>query len=250
MNASDIRYRRPHARPGAMAIVLLFWLIWPSEGVGADRDNNIAPAIEAQKGRATDQQPAQETGGEGVESVRQKTGEEIASQCNECHGEGGHSETPDIPSIGGFSSFAIVDLLDTYRMELRTPRAVELPDGAETDMKQVANALAEDDAWAVADYYSKQPWRPHEQSFDADLAARGARIHDEKCDKCHHDGGRDPEFDLPITSGQWREYLVGEFENFDSGRRALSKKMKEKYDTLSAADKQAIIELYVSAGNY
>ena len=79
--------------------------------------------------------------------------------------------------------------------------------------------------------------------------ARGARIHDEKCDKCHHDGGRDPEFDLPITAGQWREYLAAEFESFDSGRKALSKKTKEKYDTLSAADRQAIIELYVSRGN-
>ena len=206
--------------------------------------------IGEQGSRETDQKPAQETGGGDVEPARQKTGEEIASQCNECHGEEGHSETPDIPSIGGFSSFAIVDLLDTYRMGLRTPRTVDLTDGTETDMKQVVDALSEDDQWAVADYYAMQPWRPHEQTFDADLAARGAGIHDEKCDKCHHDGGRDPEFDLPITSGQWREYLAAEFENFDSGRRALSKKMKEKYDTLSAADKQAIIELFVSAGDY
>ena len=174
----------------------------------------------------------------------------MSAKCDECHGEGGRSETPDIPSIGGFTDFAIVELLDTYQMGLRTPRTVALPDGTETDMGQIAQALSDDDAWAVAEYYSRQTWRPHEQRFDADLAAAGARIHDEKCDKCHHDGGRDPEFDLPITAGQWREYLVAEFENFDSGRRALSKKMKEKYDTLSAADKRAIIELYVSAGEY
>ena len=40
-----------------------------------------------------------------------------------------------------------------------------------------------------------------------------------------------------------------EFEDFDSGERKMSRKMKEKYDTLSAEDKKAILELYVSGGN-
>lgn len=246
MNTDDFQYRSFAVLPKPIAAFSIIWLIWQPAGVGAD----IAAAIEDQGVRELGQKPAEEMNIPGIEQVGRKTGEEIASQCNECHGDGGHSETPEIPSIGGFSSFAIVDLLDTYRMGLRTPTTVDLPDGTETDMEQVANALSEDDQWAVAQYYSMQPWRPHEQTFDADLAARGARIHDEKCDKCHHDGGRDPEFDLPITAGQWRDYLAAEFENFDSGRRALSNKMKEKYDTLSASDKQAIIELYVSAGKY
>ena len=181
MNQGFVRYRRSHALPQTAAIAAVFisfWLIWPSAGNATGEQNEIAQMIGEQGSRETDQKPAQETGGEGVESVRQKTGEEIASQCNECHGEGGHSETPDIPSIGGFSSFAIVDLLDTYRMGLRTPRTVDLTDGTETDMKQVVDALSEDDQWAVADYYAMQPWRPHEQTFDADLAVRGAGIHD------------------------------------------------------------------------
>ena len=232
------------------AVVLPFCLTCPSEGNATGEQDEPGQAIKAQGSRDGDHRAVEETDGEGIEQVHGKTGEDIASQCNTCHGEGGHSTTPEIPSIGGFSAFAIVDLLDTYRMGLRTPTTVDLPDGTETDMEQVVHALSEDDQWAVAEYYSMQPWRPREQNFDADLAARGARIHDEKCDKCHHDGGRDPEFDLPITAGQWREYLVAEFENFDSGRRALSTKMKEKYDTLSASGKRAIIELYVSAGKY
>ena len=43
---------------------------------------------------------------------------------------------------------------------------------------------------------------------------------------------------------------MAEFENFDSGRRNMPDKMKKKYDTLTAADKRAIIELYVSNGGY
>ena len=179
-----------------------------------------------------------------------KTGEEVAEQCNECHGEGGNSETPDIPSIAGFSMLATMDLLDTYRMGLRQSRTITLPDGSETNMEEVANALSEADEFAVVTYYANRKWRPHDQPFDSALARRGAEVHAERCEKCHYDGGRDPSSDLPVSAGQWREYLVAEFDNFDSGRRAMSDKMREKYDTLSPADKQAIIELYVSAGNY
>ena len=174
----------------------------------------------------------------------------VAKHCNQCHGENGHSETPDIPSIAGFSMLATMDLLDTYRMGLRAARTVKLPDGTETNMEEVAESLSEEDELEVVIYYANQQWRPRLQPFDADLARRGAVVHEEKCDRCHYEGGRDPESDLPLSAGQWREYLEAEFENFDSGRRAMSDKMKEKYDTLSAADKQAIIELYVSAGNY
>ena len=177
------------------------------------------------------------------------SGEQIASQCAECHGKGGHSATLDIPSIAGFSMLATMDLLDTYRMGLRAARTVELPDGTKTDMATVAESLSDEDEWAVVVYYANQPWRPHEQPFDANLARLGAEIHAQKCDRCHYDGGRDPESDLPISAGQWREYLEAEFDNFDAGRRAMSDKMREKYDTLSPTDKRAIIEMYVSAGN-
>ena len=179
-------------------------------------------------------------------------GEEVASRCNECHGEGGHSETPDIPSIAGFSMLATMDLLDTYRMGLRKARTVTLPDGSETNMEEVANSLSDDDEIGPLSSIT----RTHGVALPRSGVRRGRgqseapRIHAERCERCHYDGGRDPESDLPLSAGQWREYLVAEFDNFDSGRRAMSEKMKEKYDTLSAADKQAIIELYVSAGNY
>lgn len=52
--------------------------------------------------------------------------------------------------------------------------------------------------------------------------------------------------------------MATEFENFDSGaprvaarmKKARMKKarMKKKYDTLSRADNDALLELYVSAG--
>lgn len=180
-----------------------------------------------------------------------ETGEEIANRlCVDCHGEAGRSETRDIPSIGGFSEFAIMDLLESYRLGFRKARAITLDDGSENDMQQVVDALSDDEIEAVAVYYSEQEWRPHEQPFDAELARRGAAIHSRKCGKCHPKGGSEPDADHALLAGQWRDYLARELRNFASGERRMADKMKQKFDTLSESDKDALLELYVSAGKY
>ena len=180
-----------------------------------------------------------------------ETGEEIAErECRECHGPLGRSEQADIPSIGGFSEFAIMDLLDSYLLGFRQARAVALEDGSEKDMLEVVESMSEDAIEAVALYYAAQTWEPHEQPFDAEQARRGARIHARKCAKCHLKEGSVPEADHALLSGQWRDYLAAEFRDFDSGARRMADKMKQKYDTLSPADKAALLELYVSAGKY
>ena len=179
------------------------------------------------------------------------TGEEIAErECRECHGPLGRSEQPDIPSIGGFSEFAIMDLLDSYALGFRQARPVVLEDGSEKDMLEVVESMSEDAIEVVAVYYAAQTWQPHEQPFDAEQARRGARIHARKCAKCHLKEGSVPEADHALLAGQWRDYLAAEFRDFDSGARRMADKMKQKYDTLSSADKAALLELYVSAGKY
>lgn len=184
-------------------------------------------------------------------SLAAETGEEVANRlCAECHGEFGRSDTRDIPSIGGFSEFAIADLLDSYRQGFRKARSITLEDGTENDMQQVVEALSEDEIEVVAVYYSDQEWRPHPQPFDAELARRGAAIHSRKCGKCHPKGGSEPDADHALLAGQWRDYLAGELRNFTSGERRMADKMKKKFDTLSESDKDALLELYVSAGQY
>lgn len=180
-----------------------------------------------------------------------ETGEEIANRlCADCHGEFGRSETRDIPSIGGFSEYAIIDLLDTYRHGFRKARTVTLDDGSENDMQQVTEALSVEEIEAVAFYYSEQEWRPHAQPFDAELARRGAAIHSRKCGKCHPKGGSVADADHALLAGQWRDYLARELRNFTSGERRMADKMKKNFDTLSEADKGALLELWVSAGKY
>ena len=179
------------------------------------------------------------------------SGEEIANRlCRDCHGKFGRSESPEIPSIGGFSEFAIMDLLDSYRHGFRQARSITLDDGSENDMKQIVDGLSEAEIESVAAYYSEQAWRPHPQPFDAELARLGAAIHSRKCGKCHPKGGSVPDADHALLAGQWRDYLVRELRNFASGERRMADKMKQKFDTLSESDKAALLELYVSAGNY
>ena len=155
-----------------------------------------------------------------------------------------------MPSIGGFSEFAIMDLLDSYRLGFRQPRTVTLQDGSETDMARIVDSLSDEDIEAVALYYAEQEWVPHRQPFHESLARRGARIHSVKCGKCHPRGGSVPEADHALLAGQWREYLAAEFRDFDSGARRMTDRMKERYDTLSQPDKAALLEYYVSAGRY
>lgn len=174
----------------------------------------------------------------------------LVDRCNECHGLEGRSGNPLVPSIGGFSEFAIMDLLELYISGQRPARSAKLADGTETNMNEVAQSLTDAEIEAVALYYSEQQWQGHAQPFDAAKARRGAVVHARKCSKCHPKGGSVPEADLAITAGQWRDYLEEQFRNFDAGTRPMTAKMQRKYETLSATDKLAIIEFYVSAGNF
>ena len=111
------------AQIGVSAVVVLLLAFWPHQELMAYQRRRVGSrTAESESGtRAIERERL--TRPESPAS-RKKTGEEVAEQCNECHGEGGHSETPDIPSIAGFSMLATMDLLDTYRLGLRQARTV------------------------------------------------------------------------------------------------------------------------------
>lgn len=183
-----------------------------------------------------------------VPAAAQLDGADLASACDDCHGTGGRSEKPDIPSIAGFSEFAIMDLMQTYRDGLREGRRMERADGTETDMVEVSRAITDEELEAVALHYAGKTWMPHPQPFDSRRAQRGKAVHRVKCAKCHIEGGSIPEADLAILAGQWRDYLTSQFQAFDDKTRRMVPKMESKYESLSDADKQALVEFYVSAG--
>jgi len=167
-------------------------------------------------------------------------------KCAACHGENGNSSDGKVPSIAGFSTDGLVEMLNEYKSGDRTGDKYTPKDGEETDMNAVTKDMSDDDIKAVSEFFAGKEFKPAEQAADADLAAAGAKIHDKSCEKCHSDGGQSSEDDTAILAGQWKPYLTEQFEEFSSGDRDMPKKMKKKFSKLSDEDKAALLEYYAS----
>ena len=165
-------------------------------------------------------------------------------KCAECHNEDGNSSDEKVPNIAGFSAVAIVDTMNAYKEGDREGDKYTPEDGEETDMGKIAKDLSDSDIEALADYYAGQEFKAHEQTVDAKLAKKGAKLHDKKCEKCHSDGGSNADDDAAILAGQWMAYTKKEFSKFSSGERSMPKKMKKKFKKLSDDDKAALIQYY------
>jgi len=174
----------------------------------------------------------------------------LAEDCNDCHGQDGVSEWSDVPTIAGLSAYAHSDALFIFLDRGRPCVTSEYRQGdtsrESTGMCEVVDGLSEDEIEEIAEYYAAKPFVVAKQEFDAAKAAVGKEIHDRECEKCHVDGGTDPEEDASIVAGQWTEYLRQSFEAYMSGDRDQPKKMKEKMDPLSEQDIDALLHYYAS----
>ena len=113
-------------------------------------------------------------------------------------------------------------------------------------MCQVVDDLDDAALEDLALYYFELPFVAAQKECDAGFAAAGKAKHDELCDKCHSDGGANPDDEAGILAGQWMGYLKNTFADYASGEREQDKKMKEKMDALSDADTTALIHYYAS----
>ncbi len=172
----------------------------------------------------------------------------LTDKCLECHGTAGNSDPPPrFPSIAGFSTDNLLELPALLQsMATGRERAFQTPHLGKTDMNRVTQSLRPEEIKALGEFFAKQPFRPATQKYDADLAALGARIHEEKCEECHHDGGAFPEDDTGIIAGQWKPYLERQFELFIANARPTTKKMARRFNTLDESDRRALVEFYAS----
>jgi sulfide dehydrogenase cytochrome subunit len=170
--------------------------------------------------------------------------------CNDCHGEGGVSQSSDVPTLAGFPEFVHVDALYVYQDEERACADTKYRHGdtsrAETNMCAVAAELSEDDIDAIAAAYAEMPYVKATQDFDATLAAAGEAVHKASCDKCHSEAGTNPEDEAGMLGGQQMDYLRNTFKDFAADTRGQPKKMKDKMDALSDEDVEALVHYYGS----
>jgi sulfide dehydrogenase cytochrome subunit len=174
----------------------------------------------------------------------------IVKDCEGCHGPGGVSTDGNIPTIAGISSGVHGDYLLTYKEKGRPCPQTEYKHGdtkrPATDMCTVAGKLSDEQIEAVAGHFAAQKFVRAKQTADAAKAAAGAKLHARDCEKCHSDKGADATADASVLAGQWLPYLQESFKQFASGDRPQPKKMKEKMDKLSDADREALAHYYAT----
>jgi sulfide dehydrogenase cytochrome subunit len=156
----------------------------------------------------------------------------LGNTCAGCHGTNGNSNGPATPTIAGISSEYFIETMEAYKKGER----------ASTIMTRIAKGYTEEEIKLMADFFAKQKFARLPQKADAKMAKRGKKLHDKYCEKCHEDGGRSTEDDAGILAGQWKPYLKYTMEDFMSGGREMSKKMKKKVDKLKKSKGDAGLE--------
>jgi cytochrome subunit of sulfide dehydrogenase len=174
----------------------------------------------------------------------------LVETCANCHGKGGASTEPEVPIIGGYSVEFLVNNLTAYKNKERDCPETEYRTGSKkgtkTDMCKIVKELGDSGIKQVAQYFAKQKFVRAKQKFDPALAAKGKEVHDMYCEKCHSDGGTVAKDDAGMPAGQWMPYLKRAFDEFNTGKRPIAKKMKLKMDELSKEDIDALINYYAS----
>lgn len=174
----------------------------------------------------------------------------LVAVCDSCHGTDGVSQWSDMPTIAGISEFVHGDALFAYKDGARPCEESAFRTGdtsrAPTDMCVLTKHMTEAQIEAIASYYAALPFVPATQEFDAALAEKGRKVHEQECARCHSDNGSNPEDDASILKGQWTAYMRRTFFEYAAGTREQPDKMKAKMDPLSDDAVEALVHFYAS----
>jgi cytochrome c553 len=146
-------------------------------------------------------------------------GKTLHGDCDQCHGEAGVIDTPDVPNLAGQDRLYTFKQLQDYKAKTR----------ASAIMNDAAASLSERDMADLAAFYAAQkPARPGGQVPAPDAAVRalvsigdGPRLI-AACDACHGVRGEgNPTFyGMPGLQSQKADDLAFELLVFRSGERA------------------------------
>ncbi len=149
------------------------------------------------------------------------TAEMLAYTCAGCHGTDGSSVGPATPSIAGTDAAVFTEAMMSYKKGERPS----------TIMTRIAKGYSDAEINQMAEFFAAQKLTRYPQTVDAAKAAKGKALHEEYCEKCHEDGGRNPK-DVGVLAGQWMPYLEIAMQECAAGDREQTKKMKSKVEAL------------------
>lgn len=175
---------------------------------------------------------------------------EAAKSCSDCHGDQGVSKREEVPTIAGMSAFYLDNQLHMYQKAARPCEKLKRKDtdADKTDMCEIAKKLNDADIKQVAEYFASLPFVPSKQAFDAQRAALGAKVHKERCEKCHSEGGSLADDDAGILAGQTAHYLKETFEEYRAKKRWQEEKMTPQIDALKPEEVDALVQFYAGEG--
>jgi cytochrome c553 len=167
----------------------------------------------------------------------------IIGVCKACHDEDGTGVGKDyVPIIAGIPPVHIEEALYAYKDGARKC-------AVEPAMCSTASILSDEDIAAVAQHYGALERYSHAATFNENLAAKGAVIHERLCARCHvppDDPGVAEALGYPLH-GQRADYLRYALESYINGNREnLLPQMAEKISELDHGDIRALVDYYVS----
>jgi cytochrome c553 len=152
--------------------------------------------------------------------------------CESCHGPGGNSSTPLVPSIAGQPVTFLENQMVFFREGLRTAPV----------MMPVMNGVPDSEITALARHFSKQPVKaPPAARADAAVIARGKEIADaRRCKSCHL-ADYAGQSQVPRLAGQRGDWLLETMKAFRDGKRpGGDTMMTDALDGLGDADVAAL----------
>ena len=168
----------------------------------------------------------------------------ITNTCVACHGDEGKSVGPAIPSLASMSPNYLMGAMLAYKYDDAEELEAVIDGDADfedveafprysTIMGRIAKGYTEEEIKLIGHYFSEQSIHLPAQEVDADSAAKGRKLHEKYCEKCHEDEGKYAEDDTGVLAGQWKPYFLYSMSDFANGDRAMPKKMKKKLDEIT-----------------
>jgi len=159
--------------------------------------------------------------------------------CAACHGEGGNSTNPAVPSLAGqprqFLSTALYMFREGYRKDAQmSPMAVQL---SNADFNELATHFS-----------AQKPAPPRHQTTPDNAAAGPALAQKFNCTQCHG-----PKLlglqQMPRLAGQQHEYLREQLRMFKAGKRGeLDGNMTAAAQALSDKDIEVLADYIAGLG--